>query len=1094
MRIRDKAITAIVLMLIAGPAAALDTDFYTYNGFSETVGAFRRLALILSDNSFLIFAGIFAIAGIVFGTLSQAYKGMLGEQINPVQTAIQVAIGLAVFKGLVMHTGTVHIYDPVRNAYEPVGGVPNIVVFVAGALNKFERAMISVVDTASANPYGDTAGAINFALIRAATSSEVKDWYLQQSLINYYRDCGLTHMGSSDGGGLRQRLEHQSTDLANEFSQWTSAARTTVYHPPDNDRGEVRTCTEAWSGTGGLASRVMDPSVFEEVTFSVCRQAGFNISDGNQLAKCKSLLQESTQLYDVSPGSELPFLRSVLLAGAVSRAMNSADVDRSTRALVNRQVMAEGIGNAEAMNQWIPKVRAFMLAVVLGVVPLTLLFLVTPLIKPAFMLNFGLFAWLALWGIGDGIAVQMAYDSAYDAFTEIRRQKLGVEAIMMSPEGSVQALGVFGKSRSTALAMASVLAFGLFKFGGYALTGLGQQWQNNIENIGDNAGRQNLLPEQNAQMQQQMMGVAGTMGQASKGFSQGSLASGMGQVRQTAAAGEYIDRSLELGRAPADMLTAEGRYQAADAMGDVTGTQGAAARAGMGGEDFRFQNAETRTGLGGIETNTQRRLGEEAYSGDWQRMGAVAGTDRVADSTAMDRAQRNQFGDEAPDRASLEGLGTIRNDQVLAKSEREADDVFRAADLGVGRNIEGARETLRLDPNAEKTLGQADARYGVAQGTVTNEVYGYAGLEGMKDAERLPRFQAVGAGQGAAELGGASLRGEQIGRANVAHQIAGAENLAAFTRVLKMSPERMADLVKVEQLSNGEKRLSVGEEGKHELIPIMQRAGLINDDQAFFALSRPGGAKIDVAYDPTAEAGQQGVFANVLSGGKAEHHDVRLDQKTNLTETLIGSRYTDVNTSDIERRDNISGDASLLEGGRLGVLLSRSFEGGDIVNGAPIQSRFDSLFSELGSVIGARGTGMSAGASNVNEVTGSANLNVGVNSPFGGFSVGGGGRRIEQSSGGVSASDAAYLHTRYGAAYRDELVSRYESQFPDGTAASPEGRRWIEQTWEQDLRGAIEEQRQRQMVIASENLPKAPSVAEDFWEGGRPVGNKWGER
>src|SRR5690606_10479255 len=131
---------------------------------------------------------------------------------------------------------------------------------------------------------------------------------------------------------------------------------------------------------------------------------------------------------------------------------------------------------------------------------------------------FGLFAWLALWGIGDGIAVQMAYDAAADAFNEIRRQQLGVEAIMMSPEGSVQALGVFGKSRSTALAMASVLAMGLFKFGGYALTGLGQQWQNNIENAGDQAGRQMLLPEQNAAMQSQMMGVAGTMGQASSGF------------------------------------------------------------------------------------------------------------------------------------------------------------------------------------------------------------------------------------------------------------------------------------------------------------------------------------------------------------------------------------------------------------------------------------------------------------------------------------------------------------------------------------------------------------------------------------------------
>lgn len=416
----NRIILLSVLLLAPGAAFALETDFYTYNGFDETVAAFTRLGLAMSDSKFLVFAGIFAIAGVMLGGLGTAYKGMTGEQVNPVSFAIPVVVGLAIFKGAVLPTGTVHVYDPVRNAYQPVGGVPNVIILIAGALNKFERGMIDITDTASANPYSDNAGAINFALIKSAMNASVNDWYLKQSLVNYYTVCGLAALGNMDTGA-RQRLMHGSTDLINEFGEWTNAALSVVYHPPGDDTGEVRSCTDAWSGTGGLNSILTTASTYAGVTESICMQAGFNPVNAGQMAKCRTLLQDSTSLYNVAAGSEVPFLRSVLLADAVSAAMNSADVDRSTRALVSRQVMAEGFGNAEAMNQWIPKVRAFMLAVVLGLVPLTLLFVVTPLFKAALMLNFGLFAWLSLWSIGDGIAVQMAYDAASDAFDQIRR-------------------------------------------------------------------------------------------------------------------------------------------------------------------------------------------------------------------------------------------------------------------------------------------------------------------------------------------------------------------------------------------------------------------------------------------------------------------------------------------------------------------------------------------------------------------------------------------------------------------------------------------------------------------------------------------------
>lgn len=838
----------ILLALLAPRAAfALESDFYTYNGFDETVAAFTRLGLMLSDNHFLVFATIFAIAGASLGALSTAYRGISGEQVNPVGFLIPIALGLAVFKAFVMSVGTVHIYDPVRNAYQPVGGVPDIIVAVAGGLNKLERGIIEIADTASANPYSDNAGAINFALIKSAMNASVNDWYLKQSLVNYYTACGMPALANMDTGA-RQRLMHGSTDLLNEFGEWTNAALSVVYHSAGDDTGEARSCTDAWAGTGGLNSRLTSASTFAGVTESICMQAGFNVADGAQSAKCRTLLQDSTALYNVSVGSEIPFLRSILLAEAVSNAMNSADVDRSTRALVSRQVMAEGFGNAEAMNQWIPKVRAFMLAVVLGVVPLTLLFIVTPLIKPALMLNFGLFAWLSLWSIGDGIAVQMAYDAASDAFDQIRRQQLGVEAIMMSPEGSVQALGVFGKSRSTALAMASVLAFGLFKFGGYALTGLGQQWQNNIEGAGDQAGRQTLYPEQNAAAQQSLMSVGGTMGQVNSGggFRQGSLASGMGAIRQTAGAGAYIDDSITTGRAPGGTLGDVGRLDAREQMGDVSGTRLGADRAGLGLGEFRERNAETRASLGGTELNTQRRELEGAFPGDFQRGSEARATQSVAGDAAL--------------------------------AAEQPKDLFASAAAETRQRVESGVTLGSIAPNAPTDAGRAQGTFTHAQSQGTLRTLEDRGLPALITGEEAARQQNVA--QGLAIQGISPNLGQttdELARASAAENYARAIIGNDLAQQLGMNGADVRDRIDLSMMQNGQIGLAVTDGNRGQLVDYFRRSGAMNERE-LADFENSGGGFVRFTFDGEsgrADAAQADFVSSTQAGNTTGYTDGR---------------------------------------------------------------------------------------------------------------------------------------------------------------------------------------------------------------------------
>lgn len=596
---------ALVLaaLLLPEAASALELDFYTYNGFEETVSAFKRLALIISDNGFLVFVLVFTAIGVTFAALKAGYDGFMGGQINPTALFLPTILGVAVFKGLVLSTGTMHVYDPVRNAYEPVAGVPDLIVILAGTLSKIERGMVEITNTASASPYADTAGGISFSMIKAAMDTDVNDRYLTKSIIEYYNYCGTRALGQSTSGSWGQNLMHNSEDLYNDFANWTNAVLSVVYYPPGNDQGEVRSCTGAWAG---LAARLTSASTYDPYIDSICRMVGMNPADAAQRTRCQSLIAESSAMFNVATPAMIPYLRSVILAKGVSEATNSADFSRGQRALVDRQVMAEAFGVSEAMNSWVPRVRAYMTATVLGLIPMAFLFLVTPLFKNTIALVLGLFAWLALWGTCDAVAVQMALDQAQDAFEQIRTQHLGVEAILQSPEAAVQGLGVFGKSRLVALTLATALSAALFRFGGYAFAQLGQQWQGHLEQAGEAAGRQTMHPEAQAQLQRSLIGASAPQAAlASYGFSNASYGAAQGDMQSAASGSSYVAANISGGTSMSGTVQTEADRKTAGIL-----SENLAATKFADGDASKVLSAETRLGT----ADADRRKGESAQA------------------------------------------------------------------------------------------------------------------------------------------------------------------------------------------------------------------------------------------------------------------------------------------------------------------------------------------------------------------------------------------------------------------------------------------------------------------------------------------------
>ena len=69
MRAPFPSTLAAAFALVPAPALALETSFHTYDGFNETVDAFRLVSMIFADPRYETLVLIVAVAGIALGVL-----------------------------------------------------------------------------------------------------------------------------------------------------------------------------------------------------------------------------------------------------------------------------------------------------------------------------------------------------------------------------------------------------------------------------------------------------------------------------------------------------------------------------------------------------------------------------------------------------------------------------------------------------------------------------------------------------------------------------------------------------------------------------------------------------------------------------------------------------------------------------------------------------------------------------------------------------------------------------------------------------------------------------------------------------------------
>src|SRR3546814_20267324 len=140
MRRLARPIAALPALFLASPALAVDTSFHTYDGFAETVDAFRLVSMIFGDPRYETLVMIVATVGIGLGAIIASVRG---TGMGLVAFGFKLMIGVGLFVGLIATPGTVNVYDRVLNAYQTLGGVPNLLVVVAGNNNIIGCALVA---------------------------------------------------------------------------------------------------------------------------------------------------------------------------------------------------------------------------------------------------------------------------------------------------------------------------------------------------------------------------------------------------------------------------------------------------------------------------------------------------------------------------------------------------------------------------------------------------------------------------------------------------------------------------------------------------------------------------------------------------------------------------------------------------------------------------------------------------------------------------------------------------------------------------------------------------------------------------------------
>ncbi|GHG07128.1 conjugal transfer protein TraG N-terminal domain-containing protein [Thalassotalea marina] len=665
----------LLLCTFVSPACFADVDYYTYGGFQAVVNAFLRLSAIFSDPDYDYYIFAIAIAGVVVGYLIALGKGFLSGGMKGADALVSlflVIFGVTIYTVIIRPTTTVHIYDETTNQYQSVGNIPTLIANAVHLPNVLERGMTRIVDNGTVYTRSEHANGASLELLLNALNGNPlsHDTYLNRSLYSFVDTCMPPALNSNLYGFDLNVMMSSTNNLLSELEKLKSLSVPVMYFDNANRGGIEVSCETAYNS---LAVILALPSTYDRYRSAMCEKSGFDSGNAAQIAICQARLKEMADL--VFGAGTISSDTHLYMSQAIAKTTYETLSNYSGTAISdisNYREMSQGYGNVIVSEGWIPTIRSSTLVIILSLLPILVLFLVTPMLFKSLHLIITLFIFVGLWGVSDAIVHNIIVDQISDLVASLSSYNGSITSFMKAPTDINKSLATFGKLQSMAVILAGFIAAVFFKLSARAFSQMGERLADNVESLGANTGQMVLDPTQQVH----------TMEGYAAAYEKLTLQRDVGQQAYREAIGGHSTASTRTEQKWLDSMSPNYSYNdaldirsqnyAGDEAGRITATKDRADHNGQSTLDYSKGLSGTRTGLNNAATEVDQQ--------NLENIAQTTGTNSI-DATTI-KAQISKASDTGQLRASTspeEHVKTAETRTALHIAETQIDrDNIRA--------------------------------------------------------------------------------------------------------------------------------------------------------------------------------------------------------------------------------------------------------------------------------------------------------------------------------------------------------------------------------------------------------------------------------
>lgn len=493
-------LSLLLFITFSSSSYAIEATFYTEGNFQIIVDALKRVSLFYGSPLTLVAS--FFVLGVLIAAITGATaittQKLSGQGSgNPFLASLAVAvIGLVVFTAGVVPKSAVTVYDKKLNKVERVSGVPTIIAFPLWGISSAIETFAQTENTSSAYTYGSLSNTTPFELVKEAyNSAGMYDPHFISSIDAYFRDCAPSAIAS--GRLSMDRLQRGTDRLLGELSNAVHNAIETTTFTAANPNGIANSCNQAWSHIRATSDGPSGANHDKQLS-RICRFQGLNSNMAQDRSTCTQNLSDAMSTIYGNGVTSIPWnagLNNLLVAQVLGNILSSGGGTTAINIELSRQTTAESMGAWEASNRYIPIIKGVLFSILIGVAPVLLSFIVTPLMGKAAKLYFGMWAFYGLWLVIDMTILTSMNDTLHAATAELAVNQMGLLSIWATPSVMTDTLSLVGGARSIGLTAAVLMAATLFGISAHGLAGFAQKLESDVEQKGKSEGADNMLSE-----------------------------------------------------------------------------------------------------------------------------------------------------------------------------------------------------------------------------------------------------------------------------------------------------------------------------------------------------------------------------------------------------------------------------------------------------------------------------------------------------------------------------------------------------------------------------------------------------------------------